>query len=245
MAEYTPNELLERLGLSKKESAIYLALLQNGPLNISEIAVKTSIQRPLIYKELPRLLSKMLIVKTLRGRREYYSAEAPDKLEGLFEELRKKYATLMPELLEMGKFGKNKPVLRFLEGRKGITSVFEDLVMSLKRNDIYYRYSSVNDIKKMESYLPSNYVKIQEEKQLERYILTNQPTPGHVKPSMGREVKVLPKESGFFDFDILQLIYGEKVALVDFNSETAFVVENRKNAEFQKKIFMLLYHSLK
>ena len=51
-------KILEKIGLTKHESAIYLGLLELGPSNISKISQKTAIHRPLIYKALPSLLEK-------------------------------------------------------------------------------------------------------------------------------------------------------------------------------------------
>ena len=238
------NKVLEKIGLSGKESAIYLALLKMGASNISEIAKKTGIHRPLIYKELPGLLEKGLIVKVPKGQREYYCAESPDKLESLFETLKTDFTRALPDLRDLGKFSRNKPTVTFLEGKKGISSVFLDIVTSLKRGDIFYRYSSLKDMAKVEPYLPKNYREIRDQKQLERLVITNQDLPHGKRPKLERHMRVLFKDSGFFDFDIIQIIYGNKVALLDFNSETAVVVESSINAEFQKKIFKLLFNSL-
>ncbi len=56
-------EILQKIGLGKHESAIYLALLELGPSNISAISEKTTIHRPLIYKAIPSLLDKKLITE--------------------------------------------------------------------------------------------------------------------------------------------------------------------------------------
>jgi hypothetical protein len=40
-------------------------------------------------------------------------------------------------------------------------------------------------------------------------------------------------------------IYANKVWFIDFNTETSIIIENKQIAEFQKKLFKLLYKSLK
>ncbi len=238
------NAVLEKIGLNKKEGAIYIALLHLGPANISEIARKTGIQRPLIYKELPGLLQKMLIVKVPKGQREYYSAEPPEKLEALFENLKVEFSKAIPELRDLSRFARNKPTIKFLEGRNGIMSVFLDIVTSLKRGDTFCRYSSAKEMARVETYLPKNYRELRDNKQLERLVITTEEIAKGKKPRLERHMRMIPKESGLFDFNIIQIIYGSKVALLDFNSETAIVIDNPIMAEFQKQIFKLLFNSL-
>lgn len=52
--------ILEKIGLTKNESAIYLGLLELGPSYIAKISEKTSIHRPLVYKTIPSLLEKKI-----------------------------------------------------------------------------------------------------------------------------------------------------------------------------------------
>lgn len=55
--------ILEKIGLSKNESAIYLALLELGPSQIAKISEKALIHRPLVYKALPSLIEKNWLLR--------------------------------------------------------------------------------------------------------------------------------------------------------------------------------------
>ena len=44
--------------------------------------------------------------------------------------------------------------------------------------------------------------------------------------------------------NVIEIIYGNKVAYIDLNSESAFIIENEKIAAFQRKLFLLLYDRL-
>jgi len=48
-----------------------------------------------------------------------------------------------------------------------------------------------------------------------------------------------------FDENIQMILYGKKIAYVDYNSESAIIIENTKIADFQKKLFKALFQSLK
>ncbi|MDP3771421.1 MAG: hypothetical protein Q8R16_03925, partial [bacterium] len=59
-----------------------------------------------------------------------------------------------------------------------------------------------------------------------------------------RAVKVVPPAYNLFQYDVVQLIYANKVAFMDYNTETALIIENSAVAEFQKNMFKLLYDKL-
>lgn len=236
--------LQQIVGLSSKESRVYASLLETGPATVSTIAKQTGLHRPAIYQVLPSLKEKGVVSMFPRGKQKLYAAESPQKLKHLFENFKESFEEVLPELEAKYRTEGRKPVVTFLEGKQGITSVFEDLVTSLKKDDVYYRYTSNKDLIKSDKYLPKNYRKVRDNKQLQRYIINNEKTAKQKKPQLDRSVKVIPQEYDLFEYDVSQIIYGDKVAFLDFNTETAFVIENAQIAEFQKKIFKLLYDRL-
>ncbi len=236
--------ILEMLGLSADEAKIYTVLLGSEPETVSGIAKLTGLHRPAIYRLLPRLIERGLVTMTPCGKQKRFIAESPEKLEKLLNEVAGDLRETIPELMRAFSAHNKKPVVKFLEGRNGIAFVFEDLLSTLKRGDIFYRYSSGRDVRKNERYLPKNYREVRDQKQLERFVITNEQTGKTKKPRLEREMKIVPKEYGLFDYDITEIIYGNKVAFVDYNTETAFIIENPIIAEFQKKIFRILYDKL-
>lgn len=238
-------QILEKIGLSKHESTIYLALLELGPSYITQISEKTSIHRPLVYKALPSLLEKKLVTKTRRAKRTIYMAEPPNRLETMFDDLRIDFFEALPELEDQYSIKDQKPRVRFLQGRDGTKRVFDDIVRSLKKGDIFYRYSSNTDgQEKKDKYLPRNYRKMRDEKKLERQVITNSQTAKQKIAKLERFVKIMPDDFGPFEHNVTEVIYGDKVAFIDYGSETAMIIESKKIAEFQKHIFRMFYKKL-
>ena len=237
-------EILQKIGLSEKESQIYTALLETGPATVSGIFRSTGIHRPLIYKTLPFLISKELITISPKGKNKLFVAESPEKLKSLFFKLSSDFESALPELEKMHQSAGHRPIVKFLQGKNGLRFVFEDLVTTLKKGDIFYRYSSAKDSIKNEKYLPANYRQMRDQKQLERFVITNESVSMQKKTRLERATKLVPQQYGLFDYDITQLIYGDKAAFVDYNTETAIIIEDTQIAEFQKKIFKLLYDKL-
>jgi hypothetical protein len=75
--------------------------------------------------------------------------------------------------------------------------------------------------------------------------ITNETQLKNHPKSLHHELRAIPKSYDLFDDNISKVIYKDKVAIIDYNSETSFVVEDKKFAEFERKIFKLLYRYLK
>ncbi len=237
--------ILEKIGLTKNEAAIYLALLEMGTSNISQISEKTSIHRPLIYKAIPTLLEKKLITQTQKLKSVVYGAEPPNRLETIFDDLKMDFFEMLPDMEDTYSSSETKPKIRFLEGKDGTKRIYDDVVRSLKKGDTFYRYSSDKGGQyKKYKYFPRIYKQMRDEKKLQRIVITNEETAKNKKPSLDRFFKVLPKDFGSFEHDVTEIIYGDKVAFIDYGSETCMIIESKKITEFQKQIFQTLYKKL-
>ena len=235
---------LEKLGFSKKEVLVYESLLEHGSSTISAISKNTGLHRPAIYATVPELERKSMIVLSKKGKLTYYTAQSPEKLQYTFETLKQnmdqEYADLCLEYCSNTK----RPAVKFLEGKKGISFIHDDIVTTLKKGDVYYRYSSRKETTDPEKYMSSYFFKTREKKKFQRFVITRPIIEGKKKPSLDRAVKFVPPEYDEFNDNIGQIIYGDKVAFIDYNTESAFLIESPYIAIFQRKIFKLLYSKL-
>lgn len=239
-------ELLERLGLRNPLSQIYLSLLGRDGVTVGELARISGIYRPSIYKALPLLLGKELISKSRRGKRIVYFAETPEFLSHEIENMQTEFSESLPELLARFSSGKRKPAIRFFEGKNGIAHAYEELLVGAKKDDVIYRYESPKDHYLMKKYYPKLYwEKATGPKSLvQKYVITNEKTHKLRHQNLNRYSKMIPASYDGFDYDMSQLIFRNKVVFIDFQSETASIIENKAFAEFQKKIFKLLFKFL-
>jgi len=237
-------KILENLWLNKNEISIYLFLLSNWNTNISEISKKTWINRPAIYSCLPNMIESWLIIEIIKWKRKNYSAQNPKVLKNYLNKIEKDFDFIYTELSDTYKKRKKRPILQALDWRKWIKYIFTDIVKTLKKWDVYYRYSSRKSLDKR-WYLPENYKKIRDEKVLERYVITNDFLDKNKQTQKLRKKSVIiPKKYDLFEDDILKIIYKNKVAIIDYNSDQGFIIENQLFANFEKKLFKLLFKFL-
>lgn len=125
------SDVLSKIGLSDKESRVYLALLELGTASVQSIASKASIKRPTTYLILDDLLQKGLVSVVPRAKKALYQAEPPDNLLGDLhrrEELMKRF---LPSLQAIYNTRKEKPQVQLFEGREGVKQVY-DKILSAK-----------------------------------------------------------------------------------------------------------------
>src|SRR3989344_2893924 len=237
-------QLLSHLGITAHESQIYLALIKLGPSIISRIGEHTGMHSPTIYKAIRALIEKGLITISPRGKQNRYIAESPEKLKEVFNAFYRSFERILPDIQRTYDIKKQKPLVKFIEGKRGVKYIYEDLLSTLKRGDIFYCYTSRRASRAIRRYAPRNYYTRRDEKGIQRFVITDALTESQEKPDMNRSIKILPAKHGIFDDNIRMLIYGNKVAIGDLDTETAIVVESPLFASLQRKIFKTLYELL-
>ena len=90
--------VLEQLGLSSKEAAIYLAALELGQAPVLRIARKAGVKRPTGYVTLASLHEKGFVEVVPKGTTTFYQAVDPEILYQRFNEKIKHFGSVLPEL---------------------------------------------------------------------------------------------------------------------------------------------------
>ncbi|HIL98031.1 MAG TPA: TrmB family transcriptional regulator [Pseudomonadales bacterium] len=145
------HETLQHLGVSNKETDIYLALLKQGPCSIRDVASASGINRGTTYELLKSLKEKSLVSYFPKGKRRYFCAEPAESLLNIAQErqlqLNAAAELLQSEIvpdLQMLKPQFDSPTVRHYEGDDGVEYVLKDILrtVSTQENKEYRVYSS-------------------------------------------------------------------------------------------------------
>lgn len=234
--------ILTTFGLSKTEAGVYMDLVQYGTQTISEISRTSKLHRPAIYRSLPHLKEKGLISERRIGKLIHYAAEPPERLRNVIDNLHKDLDTVIPTLKQMNT--RKTPVVRRLDGKAGVHAVYEDILSTLKKGAEFYRYSSESSEHILTVGLPKDYEKRRDAMKLERLVITNPDYVASREPTLEESLRVVPKEFLPFDYGVSQIIYGNKIAFIDYTQPIATIIENEVLAQFQKDIFKMLFRKL-
>src|SRR4030042_2280768 len=128
---------LKKIGLSDKESKIYLTSLSRGPETAPMLAKLSDIVRPTAYVIIDSLVKKGLMSSTIKGKKTLYTAESPEHLLSLIrlqkkeiEEKEREIFKLIPQLELIANIKGEKPKVRVFEGKEGLQAVIESILKS-------------------------------------------------------------------------------------------------------------------
>lgn len=244
MKKYIP--ILESIWLPKNSAIIYLSLLENWKSTITDITNNTSLHRVQIYRLLPFLLEFWFVLLWRKWKKKYYYPASPSIINDAYKEMQERNKWSIEKLQDVYNNIDKKPIVTYDEWKKWITHVFNDIIDSTKKWGTFYRITSETDVEKInKEYLPKDYRERRDKKDLERYVIMSSNAAKIKKPRLEREIKVIPENSVEFKDNVFMTIYANKIAFIDFNTETSIIIENKDIADFQKKVFKLLYKSLK
>lgn len=239
--------ILQNLGLSENESKIYISLLETWSHNISEIAEVSWCNRVQVYAAIKRLSESRLVWESVKWKRKYYFAENPENLENIFYEQKLSFQNTISSLKQKYEKKIHKPELRTFYTREAMKHIFYDVVKTLPKWWEYYRYSSRKH-DNMRGFMSNDYKQLRDNKEIQRMVITSDELKKLKEDSekkLNREIVAIPKAFDLFEDNISKIIYANKVAVIDYESETSFIIENKKFADFEKKIFKLLFKYLR
>ena len=143
--------ILKNFGLSEKEIAVYLALIELGPSSVREISAKSKVNRGTTYDILKSLIQLGVVSYYNKESKQYFMAEQPEKLLSAIDqkkeeldEVRGSIQENLPLIRTLFEKQGGKPVVKFYEGSKGVRQIFEDVLDEVEKSSgkSYYLYSS-------------------------------------------------------------------------------------------------------
>lgn len=245
--------ILKNFGLSEKEVAVYLALIELGPSSVREISAKSKVNRGTSYDILKALIQLGVVSYYNKESKQYFIAEQPEKfLTALdqkredLEEVRKNIEQFLPFMRTLFEKQGGKPAVKFYEGTKGVRQIFEDVLEETAKTQLkeYYLYSSSTpqDRKNVYGAMPDF-----SQKRIKRGIAVKIISIGEGGILAGLdERKQMP--IGSMDLKAThEIIYAGKIAHIGIDQSgepVGVVIENREIYNMQKIIFEFSWSKL-
>ncbi|PIR96071.1 MAG: transcriptional regulator [Candidatus Doudnabacteria bacterium CG10_big_fil_rev_8_21_14_0_10_42_18] len=243
--------ILKNFGLSEKEIAVYLALIELGPSSVREISAKSKVNRGTTYDILKSLISLGVVSYYNKESKQYFAAEEPEKLLSALDqkqedlqEVRSSIKENLPFIKTLFEKQGGRPMVKYYEGLSGIKNILQDVLETMAgvKDKTYYIYSS-SDIRK-NVYLA---MKDFSEKRIRKGIKVQSIALGKGGQLVGldqRKWMELPEKDLKATYEI---IYGGKVAHISLdNSENpvGVVIQNDEIYQTQKLIFKNIWSRL-
>ena len=216
-------EALQELGLNRRESICFTALLELGSSKIGAIVKKTGIPSSKIYEILDKLINRGLVSYVKIGKIKHYQASDPKTLLNYIDEKKKKIEEILPQLLLKQKLSTKQSVEMF-EGQKALFSLFTNLIKDAKAKEQYLIFS-INEENKNDAanLFFKNLAVRRKEKKLDVRLLKN---VKHYKKEKHTKLKLkytefnLPQGITIFRNTVVILSWVESPIAIKIESET-------------------------
>lgn len=233
--------VLNNIGLTPKESRVYLATLELGPSPASDIALRAKLNRISTYDILKKLIKRGFISTYNRKSVKYFIATEPDAIR---HEVRQKYLDLKEALPELRRLHGTTyiPRIRYYEGREGIKKVYAD---TLTAKTEILNYADSKSIREFWPNYDEEYVGERVKKRIYLRGIAPLDEYGEKVASENekkyREIRLV--KAGPYSFANEINIYDDKVSIVSFgkNEVVGMVIESPEIANTQRAIFMMAW----
>lgn len=242
-------EKLEALGLTLREAAVYVALIENGDATADTVAKMAKFNRSTTYVQISSLQEMGLVTTYKRGKKTYYAAESPNNLERLIE---KKYDAiehqksearmLVPELLKIYGQKIERPTVRVFEGKDGLVAMRHEMLDgSPKLIQVIYSYDAMAKIYTEEELLA--FSKKRSAKKIQSEGLYTK-TGEDIISIAPQKLKRLNSKEFPFDSDIY--IYGDTVSYASTKDKIVGITIKNANIAFtMRTMFEVLWKQSK
>jgi len=235
-------QILQELGLSDKETKIYLTLLSLGQSSVNTIAKKANLNRVTTYDILKYLQEKGLVSYVIKSGVKYFESAPPKTLLSQLQEKQDKLKSILPELEALKQSLTSKPNIGVYEGTKGLKSIFEDI---LKENKESWFIADPNLIDALEFYFP-HFIKQKRKQAMFSKVITldckRMRTYQKRSPKKYLNIKFINEQ-----LPTTKIIYGNKVATLTFEKENSIgiITNNKHIADTERKLFNLIWRQAK
>ncbi len=244
---------LLQLGLTERESTVYLAVLHIGMASIIDIAKETGLSRGTSFDIVERLVEKGYFVQVKNGKKRRISVDNPtgafykrlDILHDRFSKTKKIVEEALPLIKSIDSRSDFKPQIRIYAGEQGFKKVWEEILdfedksfLSIARIETFIKFAGEDylfQLQKRKSDLGFSSRAINENSVFAQRLV-------EVDDFANRETRLAPKE---FEFPSTEIIYGDKIAMFSTKEENIIVViESKDFAQTHRAYFEMMWKLL-
>lgn len=233
-------DVLKNLGLTEKESKIYLACIELGSSPISHISKYAKVNRVTTYDIIDKLIQKGYVNYLTKNKIKYFNAVKPDTIYKITKQKTNDLKNILPDLKRL--HGETPhPTIRYFEGINGIKAIYEDTLRS--RTEIL-NYANSKEIRKFWPEYDKEYVEKRAKKKiyLRGVALLDKAGLKVQKENRKyyRNIRLIPQNK--YDFSNEIKIYDDKIAIISFNeSLIGMIIESSEIAKTQRVIFKMVW----
>lgn len=220
--------LFQKTGFTQKEAQVYLALLELGKGDVTEVAKIAELKRSIVYVIIEGLIEKGYVTQLPDSKVNTYQAIDPNVILTQVKQTSKHLAEMIPYLLSLQNKSESRPKIHFIDTIEGILKIYDEM-------NNYQDQFFVSSYSKIEEYFPGSIkrwvdgFKRGNYKFQGRHLIPNNPADlifAKEFISIDQKIKILPDTASIkMDF----AVYGDRIAITSFEEKPYIVVLQSKN----------------
>jgi len=231
-------QVLEKIGLNKKEIKSYLALLKLKSASVTHISQEARVDRTQTYDILEKLVDKGLCSSAIRNNVKNYSPANPEQLLNDLKEREMELSVLLPHLQNLFMQPTEKINVELFKGKEGLKTILKDVLRIGKNYEMFGTPQVWEKI--LPIFLPQFLRQMQKRGMKEKIIYNKK----------GKFQKTKKSEYRYLPGDILSptdtMIYGNKVAQFIWTEPYyGIVITSKELAVTNRKHFKYLWKHAK
>lgn len=238
---------LQEIGLNEKEAKIYLASLELGQSVVQDIAKKAGVNRATTYFVIETLMKMGLMSSFHKGKKQYFVAADPDRLieileqeKNTIEKRKSSLKKLLPQLQSINNKQKDRPVVKYYEGKEGIKTMVSEILKAAKGEvDMAYSVDALNKLFTEEDKIEWRKVRIKRNLYTKAIYTYKDGILQNIPKSDSRKV---PFDKFPITCDIA--VYDEKVRIADLSKRLiGVIIEDKEIARSMKAVLDLAWEA--
>lgn len=238
--------ILTEIGLSEDEASVYLSTLSLGTTSVLRISQATNIKRTTVYGIIDSLKEKGLMRVELKGLKQFYAAENPERLEIMLERRKSDFTKNLPEFMALYKLEGGESVMKYYTGIPAMQEVYRNMLKELKPRDFYFVIANQENWYNLDPKFALAHMEERSKKNIvSKLLFQDSPTAREhhkLQRNYNQEVRLLPLGTSL-NVDTV-LVPTKFITLELTPPYRTIVIENKSIIELHKEMFEIMWDAI-
>ena len=237
---------LTTIGLTNDEASVYLSALSMGQTTILKLSRATNIKRTTIYGIVDSLKLKGLMRIELKGLKQLYVAENPEKLEISLKAKQRELKQELPELLALYNLKGGESVIKYYTGFEVMKEIYRDTLKEIGHKEDYWVITNQEKWYNLDPKFALSYIEDRAKLNITIKLLFQDSLLAreHKKfeKNFNQQVKILPDTT---KLNVDTILLPNKMIVVELLPPyMTVVIENKSIIELHREMFEVIWKSL-
>ncbi len=239
-------ELLKNIGLSEEESAIYLAGLSLGPTTILKLSKSSGLKRTTVYGIVEGLKRKGLMRIDLKGLKQTYAVESPEKLESTLEGRVADLKRELPSLMALHNLQGSESAIKYYTGLEAMKQLYLETLKEIKHGEDYLVIANQEKWYNLDPKFSQFYIEERAKLSIKtRLLFQDSPLAREqilLNRNFNQEARILPSDT---NLNVDTLLLPNKLITLELTPPyMTVVIENKGIIELHREMFELIWKSI-